>query len=163
VCAVSSDKGPFARHASRALRRACGQGAVLSLCMVRPGSGRFGVGFWVGFWVTTGWDCALELRARDFPTERVLSRTPLVIRTVDQEKENEPRLLRAFSFHLLPIIYLYFRTHKSTNKAQQAAQAQALLESMSSRNPPWPCPRAHARALLLATATTSHRHALPLD
>jgi hypothetical protein len=26
------------------------------------------VGFWVGFWV--------GLRARDFPTERVLSRTP---------------------------------------------------------------------------------------
>ena len=49
---------------------------VLSLCMVRPGSGRFGVGFWVGFWV--------GLRARDFPTERVLSRTPLIIRTVDQ-------------------------------------------------------------------------------
>jgi hypothetical protein len=24
------------------------------------------------------------LRARDFPTERVLSRTPLIIRTVDQ-------------------------------------------------------------------------------
>ena len=44
--------------------------------MVRPGSGRFGVGFWVGFWV--------GLRARDFPTERVLSRTPLIIRTVDQ-------------------------------------------------------------------------------
>ena len=39
--------------------------------MVRPGSGRFGVGFWVGFWV--------GLRARDFPTERVLSRTPLII------------------------------------------------------------------------------------
>ena len=47
-----------------------------SLCMARPGSGRFGVGFWVGFWV--------GLRARDFPTERVLSRTPLIIRTVDQ-------------------------------------------------------------------------------
>ena len=77
VCAVSSDEGPCARHASRALRRACGQGAVLSLCMVRPGSGRFGVGFWVGFWV--------GLRARDFPTERVLSRTPLIIRTVDQK------------------------------------------------------------------------------
>ena len=46
--------------------------------MVRPGSGRFGVGFWVGFWV--------GLRARDFPTERVLSRTPLIIRTVDQKK-----------------------------------------------------------------------------
>jgi len=76
VYAVSSDEGPCARHASRALRRACGQGAVLSLCMVRPGSGRFGVGFWVGFWV--------GLRARDFPTERVLSRTPLIIRTVDQ-------------------------------------------------------------------------------
>jgi len=59
-CAVSSDEGPRARHASRALRRACGQGAVLSLCMVRLGSGRFGVGFWVGFWV--------GLRARDFPT-----------------------------------------------------------------------------------------------
>ena len=44
-------------------------------CMVRLGSGRFGVGFWVGFWV--------GLRARDFPTERVLSRTPLIIRTVD--------------------------------------------------------------------------------
>ena len=72
VCAVSYDKGPCARHASRALRRACGQGAVLSLCVVRPGSGRFGVVFWVG------------LRARDFPTGRVLSRTPLIIRTVDQ-------------------------------------------------------------------------------
>ena len=76
VCAVSSDEGPCARHAPRALRRACWQGAVLSLCMVRPGSGRFGVGFWVGFWV--------GLRAWDFPTERVLSRTPLIIRTVDQ-------------------------------------------------------------------------------
>ena len=73
---IRTDEGPCARHASRALRRACGQGAVLSLCMVRPGSGRFGVGFWVGFWV--------GLRARDFPTERVLSRTPLIIRTVDQ-------------------------------------------------------------------------------
>ena len=47
--------------------------------MVRPGSGRFGVGFWVGFWV--------GLRARDFPTERVLSLTPLIIRTVDQIPE----------------------------------------------------------------------------
>ena len=44
--------------------------------MVRPGSGRFEVGFWVGFRV--------GLRARDFPPERVLSRTPLIIRTVDQ-------------------------------------------------------------------------------
>ena len=41
-----------------------------------PGSGRFEVGFWVGFRV--------GLRARDFPTEGVLSRTPLIIRTVDQ-------------------------------------------------------------------------------
>ena len=48
--------------------------------MVRPGSGRFGVGFWVGFWV--------GLRARDFPTERVLSRTPLIIRTVDHNFKN---------------------------------------------------------------------------
>ena len=45
--------------------------------MVRPGSGRFEVGFWVGFRV--------GLRARDFPPERVLSRTPLIIRTVDQK------------------------------------------------------------------------------
>ena len=44
--------------------------------MVRPGSGRFEVGFWVGFRV--------GLRARDFPPERVLSRTPLIIRTVTQ-------------------------------------------------------------------------------
>ena len=44
--------------------------------MVRPGSGRFEVGFWVGFRV--------GLRARDSPTEEVLSRTPLIIRTVDQ-------------------------------------------------------------------------------
>jgi hypothetical protein len=36
------------------------------------------VGFWVGFWV--------GLRARNFPTERVLSWTPLIIRTVDQKK-----------------------------------------------------------------------------
>jgi hypothetical protein len=42
--------------------------------MVRLGLGRFGVEFWVG------------LRAWDFPTERVLSRTPLIIRTVDQIK-----------------------------------------------------------------------------
>ncbi len=34
------------------------------------------MGFWVGFWV--------GLRARDFPTERVLSRTPLIIRTVEE-------------------------------------------------------------------------------
>ena len=33
--------------------------------------GAWEVGFWVG------------LRARDFPTERVLSRAPLIIRTVD--------------------------------------------------------------------------------
>ena len=47
--------------------------------MVRPGSGRFEVGFWVGFRV--------GLRARDFPPERVLSRTPLIIRTVDHQKQ----------------------------------------------------------------------------
>ena len=49
VCAVSSDKRPRARRASRALRRACGQGAELSLCgvpcVVWLGLGRFGVGF----------------------------------------------------------------------------------------------------------------------
>jgi hypothetical protein len=39
------------------------------------------VGFWVGFWV--------GLRARDFPTERVLSRTPLIIRTVDQNRNGK--------------------------------------------------------------------------
>ena len=49
--------------------------------MVRPGSGRFEVGFWVGFRV--------GLRARDFPTEGVLSRTPLIIRTVDQILERK--------------------------------------------------------------------------
>ena len=50
--------------------------------MVRPGSGRFEVGFWVGFRV--------GLRARDFPTEGVLSRTPLIIRTVDQKTKENP-------------------------------------------------------------------------
>jgi hypothetical protein len=34
-----------------------------------------GVVFWVG------------LRARDFPTERVLSRTPLIIRTVERAQK----------------------------------------------------------------------------
>ena len=48
--------------------------------MVRPGSGRFEVGFWVGFRV--------GLRARDFPTEGELSRTPLIIRTLDQKKKD---------------------------------------------------------------------------
>ena len=43
------------------------------------------MGFWVGFWV--------GLRARNFPTERVLSWTPLIIRTVDQKKA--ARALRA--------------------------------------------------------------------
>ena len=41
------------------------------------------MGFWVGFWV--------GLRARDFPTERVLSRTPLIIRTVDQTPDSNLR------------------------------------------------------------------------
>ena len=36
------------------------------------------MGFWVG------------LRARDFPTERVLSRTALIIRTVDQKTHTLP-------------------------------------------------------------------------
>jgi hypothetical protein len=49
-------------------RLCCGQGAALSLCVVRLGSGRFGVGFLVG------------LRAWDFRTEKVLSRAPLIIR-----------------------------------------------------------------------------------
>ena len=57
--------------------------------MVRLGSGRFGVGFWVGFWV--------GLRARDFPTERVLSRTPLIIRTVDQNLRLAQTALRSGS------------------------------------------------------------------
>ncbi len=54
------------------------------------------MGFWVGFWV--------GLRARDFPTERVLSRTPLITRTrtVDQktakkEKRKIPEKLRSKS------------------------------------------------------------------
>ena len=51
--------------------------------MVRPGSGRFEVGFWVGF--------REGLRARDFPTEGVLSRTPLIIRTVDQRGNDGTR------------------------------------------------------------------------
>ena len=62
--------------------------------MVRPGSGRFEVGFWVGFWV--------GLRARDSPTEEVLSRTPLIIRTVDQSKEDDIKfaLLKEKGFKL---------------------------------------------------------------
>ena len=62
---------------------------VLSICMVRPGSGRFGVGFWVG------------LRAWDFPTERVLSRTPLTIRTVDQEVFNPRKSSRCSRFETI--------------------------------------------------------------
>jgi hypothetical protein len=94
VCAVSPDKGPCARHASRVLRRACGQGAVLSLCIVRPGSGRFGVGFWVGFWV--------GLRAWGFPTERVLSRTPLIIRIVDRNNTVNSRQQLRISENFVP-------------------------------------------------------------
>ena len=42
--------------------------------LARPGSGRFGVlGGILGGILDSGWD--LGLRARDFPTERVLSRT----------------------------------------------------------------------------------------
>ena len=51
---------------------------LLVFSFIRPGSGRFGVGFWVG------------LRAWDFPTERVLSRAPLIIRTVDQKTIRGP-------------------------------------------------------------------------
>ena len=60
--------------------------------MVRPGSGRFEVGFWVGFRV--------GLRARDFPTEGVLSRTPLIIRTVDQKSPVGEIRLRELKFQI---------------------------------------------------------------
>ena len=65
--------------------------------MVRPGSGRFEVGFWVGFWV--------GLRARDSPTEEVLSRTPLIIRTVDQNSNKH----QYFNISLEQPIYINFR------------------------------------------------------
>ena len=55
---------------------------LLVFSFIRPGSGRFGVGFWVG------------LRAWDFPTERVLSRAPLIIRTVDQIAKRSEKLNR---------------------------------------------------------------------
>jgi hypothetical protein len=52
------------------------------------------VGFWVG------------LRARDFPTERVLSRTPLIIRTVDQKRKVEAtRKSSSFWFYLFDFNY----------------------------------------------------------
>ena len=75
---------------TRALRRACGQGAVLSLCVVRPGSGRFGVGF-CGW--DSGWDCARGI----FPPREYSpgSRTPLIIRTVDQCLHTEGEIQRA--------------------------------------------------------------------
>ena len=63
--------------------------------MVRPGSGRFGVGFWVGFWV--------GLRARDFPTERVLSRTPLIIRTFFPPGHTLDLTLSCYNTLLVPI------------------------------------------------------------
>ena len=48
------------------------RGAPGGLAVPARGAGPHAPGFWVG------------LRARDFPTERVLSRTPLIVRTVDQ-------------------------------------------------------------------------------
>ena len=93
----------------------CGQGAVLSLCMVRPGSGRFGVGFWVGFRV--------GLRARDFPTEGELSRTPLIIRTVDQNQN--PKLSNSLN-----------RSLRSTHTQDPGP---------ASHNPTPPYPRTHPR------------------
>ena len=84
--------------------------------MVRPGSGRFEVGFWVGFRV--------GLRARDFPTEGVLSRTPLIIRTVDQNQN--PKLSNSLnrslrSTHtqdLLPTTQ-HLHTHEPTHAHPQ--------------------------------------------
>jgi hypothetical protein len=43
------------------------------------------------------------LRARDFPTERVLSRTPLIIRTVDQIKDKNKKLLDPRCFSLFSL------------------------------------------------------------
>ena len=56
--------------------------------MVRLGLGRFGVvGFWVG------------LRAWGFPTEKVLSRNPLIIRTVDQKSSPLLSFLKSKAVH----------------------------------------------------------------
>ena len=54
------------------------------------------MGFWVG------------LRAWDFPTERVLPRTPLIIRTVDQIfytkiKNNLHKMLRSRKYYFDPL------------------------------------------------------------
>ena len=45
-----------------------------------------------GFWVGS--------RARDFPTERVLSRTPLIIRTVDQKNKTKEHKRRQQNIHV---------------------------------------------------------------
>ena len=46
----------------------------------------------VGFWVGS--------RARDFPTERVLSRTPLIIRTVDQKNKTKEHKRKQQNIHV---------------------------------------------------------------
>ena len=71
------------------------------------------------------WDC---LRAWDFPTERVLSRTPLIIRTVDQikKKNQNPKLSNSLnrslrSTHtqdLLPTTQ-HLHTHEPTHPHTQ--------------------------------------------
>ena len=76
--------------------------------MVRPGSGRFEVGFWVG--VRVG------LRARDSPTEEVLSRTPLIIRTVDQNPSFAAPLDTMEALRrpcATPVSYTHLRAHET--------------------------------------------------
>ena len=69
------------------------------------------MGFWVG------------LRARDFPTERVLSRTPLIIRTVDQKRWNA--LAGCFSF------YIIFENIKSQQWQKKSASCLVCLSCVS--------------------------------
>ncbi len=83
--------------------------------LVRSGSGRFGVGFWVGFWV--------GLRARDYPTERVLSRTPLIAGFCAQS----PKLLTGLRRRTLKI---------KTNNISQSTMPEKPTELRGSRGVP---------------------------
>ena len=89
------------------------------------------MGFWVG------------LRARDFPTERVLSRTPLIIRTVDQTQKAK-HLLEPWSSLVLSCLILPQFEHKKAKTAQWLAfllvqtipnKLPELLINLSSQGP----------------------------
>jgi hypothetical protein len=97
--------------------------------------------FFVDF---SGWDCCA--RERDFPTERMLSRTPSIIRTVDQKRDRseveclpkmpsrvriDPRDRGGVRLYL--VFYLYSSIHSNHKQHTTVSDSPILISLISKR------------------------------